>query len=78
MIIPFVLMLLLIPFTANLAIIVIFKSCIPLLGASYIPFSYSTYFFRKYRLLNEKYDIEPYSGIEENKADQENVIELSA
>lgn len=52
--IPFGLMFLLIPWTVNIVLLVIFKTLIPLFGMSFLIFAFSHYFFAKYNLLAPK------------------------
>ena len=52
MALPFGLPFFIVPWTANLAIIILFKFLLPCLGAAYVVFAFSHYFYLKLKLLN--------------------------
>jgi hypothetical protein len=52
MAVPFGALFIFLPWTLNIAILVIFKTLIPLFGITFIIFAFSHYFFAKFNLLN--------------------------
>jgi hypothetical protein len=52
MVIPFGAAFLFVPWEADIAILLIFKTFLPLLGMSFVIFAFSHYFFAKFNLLN--------------------------
>ena len=54
--VPFGLPFILVPWSANIVIVLFFKTLIPMLGMGYVFFAHSYYFFNRLNLLNPKPD----------------------